>query len=163
MTLSADTALPPRKRREKRPAVFCPECGVILIGEDKERSTPQHRRLFAVVKAAFANWPEKHEFKPGNIREMRAWLVCRAGHYDTMDATAATDPTQAWRLIPTIASWAGGKPIFTKTHRGRLLVYKAKSISYDELGHSAACALFRDIEDVVFTEAGIRLPPKEQQ
>ena len=43
-----------------------------LLG--KSRSTPQHRRYFALIKAAFKHWPESHDIQFGSAEGLRDYL-----------------------------------------------------------------------------------------
>ena len=56
----------------------CPQCGHVA----DSRSTPDHRRFFARIHAAFHHWPEAHEFQPDDAEHLRAWLLCKAGYRD---------------------------------------------------------------------------------
>ena len=48
-----------------------------LLG--KSRSTPQHRRYFALIKAAFQHWPESHDLQFGSAEGLRDYLQLKAG------------------------------------------------------------------------------------
>lgn len=45
----------------------------------KPRSGPQHRRLFALIKAAWKHWPETHEVQCGSPEGLRDYLQIKAG------------------------------------------------------------------------------------
>ena len=73
----------------------CPSCGVDLAEPQKKwkrRSVPQHRRYFALVRAAYYHWPEKHELKPQSEEHLRKWLQAKAGHrvVETVDTEGMT-------------------------------------------------------------------------
>ena len=57
----------------------CPECGAVL---GKPRSLADHRRLFGLLRAAFANWPENHPFQPVDEGHLRAWALVEARYHD---------------------------------------------------------------------------------
>lgn len=48
-----------------------------LLG--KSRSTPQHRRYFALIKAAFNHWPHSHDIQFGSAEGLRDYLQLKAG------------------------------------------------------------------------------------
>jgi hypothetical protein len=56
----------------------CPDCGAILRG----RSLPDMRRFFGVLRKAYQNWPELHEFQPSSEEELRAWCLVRAKYLE---------------------------------------------------------------------------------
>lgn len=41
-----------------------------------ERSYLSHKHFFACLAWALYFWPEQHEFEPGNVEHLRAWLAC---------------------------------------------------------------------------------------
>jgi hypothetical protein len=51
----------------------CPRCGLDISGDRTPRS---HRFLHAIIAAAFANWPERHNHRPADCDHLRAWLFC---------------------------------------------------------------------------------------
>lgn len=68
----------------------CPHCG------SRPRSSDDHRRLFALIAAAFEQWPETHEFEPEDAEHLRAWLLCKAG----------------WKTTKTLELPEAGNPVF---------------------------------------------------
>ena len=62
--------------------IACPHCGGII---EHGRSGPDHRRFFAMVKAAYLNWPE-HEYQPSSEEALRAYLLIKAGHTNVAKA-----------------------------------------------------------------------------
>jgi hypothetical protein len=58
----------------------CPECGCLLT---KARSGPDHRRLFALIHAAFHHWPEGG-FQPRDAEHLRAYLLVKSGHFNAI-------------------------------------------------------------------------------
>lgn len=64
--------------------IACPHCGGLI---EHRRSGPDHRRFFAMVKAAYLNWPEGHEFRPSSEEALRAYLLIKAaGHTNVAKA-----------------------------------------------------------------------------
>ena len=50
-----------------------------LAGVKRSRSLPQHRRLFAIIKAAHKHWPSDHPFQPLTAEGLRDYLQVKAG------------------------------------------------------------------------------------
>lgn len=65
-------------REEKKLCSWCPHA-------KKKRSGPQHRFLFAIIAAAYENWPPQHDFKPENSEHLRGWLLVQVGHCDQIE------------------------------------------------------------------------------
>lgn len=143
----------------------CPHCGADLTPErkGKPRSVPQHRRYFALIRAAFDHWPEAHRFQPVTEERLRKWLQARAGY-----ATVNTIDTAGLTNEQTVAALAAAvmiaDPIHFVSAKGtRMHVIQSKSIDFDSLPHLAACALFDAVAEVIEAEAGLKpdqiMPP----
>lgn len=133
----------------------CPKCGC-EIGERKRRSLPDHRRLFALIKTAFDNWPEAHEFTPENPEHLRAWLVCKAGW---REATAYDLGDRADAAVVALALEAGIKAAkgtgFVRVVGRSVAVITPKSMDFRSMGQ-AEFGLLRDaITDIITAETGI--------
>lgn len=146
----------------------CPHCGVELESKPKgkPRSVPQHRRYFALVRAAFSHWPETHRFKPMSEEHMRKWLQAKAGYANvrTVD-TAGMDAQSA--IVAVAAELAAADPMhFTSVKGARFHVIESKSIDFDSLPHLSACALFDAVSDTIRAETGLDpdkiMPPVRQ-
>ena len=70
----------------------CPNCGTVI---EHARSGPDHRRFFALISAAFTNWPEHHEHQPANEEVLRAYLLIRAGHIDVVEVEIPTSSEES--------------------------------------------------------------------
>jgi hypothetical protein len=137
----------------------CPHCGVELQAKPKgkSRSVPQHRRYFALVRAAFSHWPSDHRFQPITEERLRKWLQAKAGHavIKTVDVSAMTK-TQA--VIAIAAEIMRADPIhFTSATDSAFHIIESASINFDTLPHLAACALFDDVADVIEVETGLKV------
>jgi len=133
----------------------CPECGCDLAPR-KRRSVPDHRRLFALIKQAFDNWPEAHDFQPENAEHLRAWLVCKAGWRET---TSYDLGEKADADVVALALQAGIKAAkgtgFVKVHGRGVAVITPKSMDFRSMGQ-AEFGLLRDaISDIIKSETGI--------
>jgi hypothetical protein len=123
------------------------------------RSLPQHRRYFALIKAAHMHWPETHEFQPDNEDHLRKWLQCKAGHYSTTRIEVpSADPAimTLARLAAESAVKAAGGTAWIKPVEHTLIVFTPKSIAFDKLGHKEACRLFDEVAGVLEAEIGIK-------
>ena len=58
-------------------AKHCPECGFIFGGD---RSLPDLRRFFALLRAAHMHFPENHPLTSSNEEQFRARILIEAGH-----------------------------------------------------------------------------------
>lgn len=147
----------------------CPHCGVELDEKPKgkPRSVPQHRRFYALVKAAHSHWPSDHRFQPTSAEHMRKYLQAKAGYHNiqTID-TAGMEATQA--IIAVAAALKAADPInFPAVVGSKFHVVSSKSIDFDSLPHLAACALFDAVADTIRAETGLDadaiMPPVRQQ
>jgi len=148
----------------------CPHCGVEREakpkGNSKPRSVPQHRRYFALIKAAHSHWPETHRFKPMSEEHLRKWLQAKAGYATVRTVDTAGMDTQS-AIVAVAAMLAAADPMhFTSVTGARFHVIESKSINFDTLPHLAACALFDAVADTIKAETGLDpdkiMPPVRQ-
>lgn len=143
----------------------CPHCGVELDAKPKSkpRSVPQHKRYFALCRAAHSHWPENHRFKPTTDEHLRKYLQAKAGYHNiqTID-TAGMDATQAIVAVAA-ALKAADQPCFPSVVGPKFHVVSSKSINFDTLPHLAACALFDAVAETIEAETGLKaddiMPP----
>jgi hypothetical protein len=135
----------------------CPHCGKMI---SKPRSVEDHRRLFAAIAAAHAQWPEAHEFQPDNAEHLRAWLTCKAGYRETTVLRLPGSLSEQMQLLFRLgieAALAGGRgPAFVVPIEGGVAVVRPKSISFSTLGQSAFAEVRSAIEDVIAAETGLQ-------
>lgn len=133
----------------------CPECGC-EIGAKKRRSLPDHRRLFALIRSAFDNWPEAHEFTPENPEHLRAWLVCKAGW---RDATVYDLGDKADAAVVAIALEAGIRAArgvgFVRVVGRRVAVITPKSMDFRHMAQEEFGRLRDAIEAEIELATGI--------
>lgn len=103
----------------------CPHCG------SRPRSSDDHRRFFGLVKAAFEQWPESHEFQPDNPEHLRAWLLCRVNHRKS--TVIETEEPASAVLVVEAAFRAAGAYAFVRPYGAGLAVHSPRSLSWDEL------------------------------
>lgn len=129
----------------------CPRCG-----SEERRSNPQLRRYFALVKAAYHHIPDKHILKPASEEHLRKWLQCKAGHFTEhrVKIKEGMSPNQIAAIIRGVMSAAESYSI-VQAYKTHVRIIIPKSIDYKRLSHKDACALFKEVEDVVWVEFGI--------
>lgn len=141
--------------------MICRHCGCENEPEPpkkgKPRSVPQHRRYFAMVNAAHSHWPSAHRFKPATAEHLRHWLQAKSGYADinTIDTAGMT---QAQSVAALAAAIIKAHPFhFVWATEAKFHVAQSKSISFDELPHLAACALFDAVADVIEQEMHVKV------
>lgn len=137
------------ERARAKPAM-CDHCPA-----KTDRSLPQHRRLFGLIRAAHLHWPEDHDFYPSNEEHLRKYLTAKAGHYTVQTVEFGHMPHGTIKSIAEAAIAAAGGYAFVKAASGKLIIYTPSSIAFDKLSHKAACKLFDEIGAVIETEIGI--------
>ena len=96
----------------------------------KPRSTPQHRRLFALIKAAWKHWPESHEVQCGSPEGLRDYLQIKAG-FGTPHKIVRGNTTYIWFEHKSIAYEKMAQEEFAK------LADKVEAIIVDVIGVDA--------------------------
>lgn len=134
----------------------CPECGVVLT---KHRSSPDHRRFFAVIAAAFDNWPEAHDYQPESKEHLRAWLTCKAGYREATPVMLPDDATDTMRVLFRLsiaaAINAAGGVAFVVPYRDSVAVIRPKSIAWDKVAQKEFNAIRDAVEEVIKAETGL--------
>lgn len=134
----------------------CPHCGVVLT---KHRSSPDHRRFFAVISAAFENWPETHDYQPESREHLRAWLTCKAGYREATPVMLPDDATETMRVLFRLsieaAINAAGGVAFVVPYRDSVAVIRPKSIAWDKVAQKEFNAIRDAVEDVIRSETGL--------
>lgn len=131
----------------------CPDCGSVL---EKKRSLPQHRRLFALMRAAYDQWPERHEFRPESAEHLRAWLLCKAGWHTAkyVDAEEGADPKVIAAAIE--AAFAVASSIaFVRVHGDRVAVHAPRSQSFTEADQRTFAPIAQAVEEIVEEACGV--------
>lgn len=134
----------------------CPECGCLFrirVRNKKDRSTPQHRRFFGLITAAFKHWPDGSEFKPRDPEHLRAWLLCKVDYCDVAQTIRCetTNPTMLVSILK--ASFAAAKAnAFVEADDNRVRVIVPRSVSFEKLSHLAACVVMDLVEQVIESE-----------
>lgn len=134
----------------------CPHCGK----GGKRRSIEQHRRYFAVIKHAFDNWPETHDFQPDNPEHLRKWLQVKAGYRTVQEIEVSRSDPRAMQIVESTlraAMKATGDYAWTVVHGKRLYVIASRSIAFDKMSHGEFCTLNNMVQEVIEHETGIKI------
>lgn len=123
---------------------FCEDVG----RPGRQRSTAQHNRFFAVVKAAFMNWPANEEFQPDTALHLRKWIIAKAGWRHVMTIESPDFAEQAAECCLAMLKQRG-EPGWIARVGGKLVVVSARSIAYSDMRHSDAVAYFTRAEDLL--------------
>jgi len=133
----------------------CPKCGYALT---KARSSQDHRRFFALLWAAFDNWPETHEFQPGDSEHLRAWLLCQIGYRETVRISVPSSDPEVMRLglfAAEAAFRAFPSNTFVRADGAGLVIERAKSINFATLDQKQFAPIREAIELFIEAETGI--------
>ena len=136
----------------------CHECGALQLEEPKHnRSTPQMRRFFAIIKAAFHNWNETHEFRPRSPDHLRYWLECKANHFTvtTTARIASSDPDKVYGLVRAFLKHSTDERLFIELDGNLLIEKRTKSIDYASMTSSEFSRLKDDVCMLIEEEIGI--------
>lgn len=128
--------------------MICECCG--WDNKSSKRSLPQHKRFFAVLKAYYCHWPEKHEFQPESVSHLRAWLLVKAKHADIQ-----TFDVESMQRFASVKST--GKFTFFAVRGEKLAAFSPRSISFRSCQHAEATRLFNDCEEIFEAETGIKV------
>ncbi|MEQ8822778.1 MAG: hypothetical protein RIC14_00210 [Filomicrobium sp.] len=123
----------------------CPVCG--FDKRQSKRSVPQHRRFFGLLKAFFDHWPEYADFQPDNVDHLRAWALVRAKHRNV----TIHDIGDGMTCIPSPGGY-----VFSTEYQGAIVILSPKSISFSEMSHQEACAVFDDVQAALEAETGLK-------
>lgn len=129
-----------------------------MDSNSKRRSLPQHKRYFALIRAAYEHWPEKHKFQPDNEKHLRKWLQCKARHRTVVDVETEQFDERVMAIIQaavTAAMKATGGYAWVGVTNSGAAVLASKSIAIEELPHHEFCELNNAVEDIIRAETGI--------
>jgi len=140
-------------------AITCPECGSVFSSKakGKPRSLEQHRRYFALMRAAFEHWPETHPRQFGDAEECRKYLQMKAGYREIAAQIPLVGMNREKVLtVVEAAVRAAGSYAVPVLHGDTMVIFKPKSIAFRALPHQAFCALNNAVDEVIFAEIGIK-------
>jgi len=140
--------------------VICFVCDTKLSLKGKPRSYDQHKRFFAMCEAAFQHWPEAHEEQFSNAEDCRKYLTMKAGWRDIASKVTLTGIREdkaillATAVLSGLPKNIGARPVL---HKGQLIVWVPRSISYASMPHLEFCALSDAVAEVIEAETGIKI------
>lgn len=122
------------------------------------RSPAHHRRTFALINAAYENWPDTHAFQPDSAEHLRAWLVIEAGHgkreYFRVKPTAGPNGIS---LLCAMVIKAGAKHKFPfyAADADKIVLRYADTLSWARVNQRAFAPLAAKIADIICVETGL--------
>ena len=137
----------------------CPHCSGPLK-EGKSRSSDQHRRYFAMIRRAFDNWPENHEFGPDNPEHLRKYLQVKAGYRSVIEIPIKRLDKRSIEMATAAAEVAmrlHSDYCWVIKHKGSLMVLASKSIKFDTMSHGEFCGLNDHVAEIIEAEIGIKI------
>jgi len=140
----------------------CKVCGCDDGAAKDSRSVPQIRRYFAIIRALYDTWPERHEEQFESPEALRKFLQMKAG-YREIALDMPIFGVKADLLVPILraALQSAGTHARPVEHRGRLIVWRPKSIAFASMPHPDFCRLVDDVSAVIEAETGIRVEQLE--
>ena len=150
--------------------MHCPDCGsefkrgwlqmlygrlVKMFGEvEQPRSPPQHRRMFKLIRVAYAHWPHDYErFQPQTADHLRAWLLIHAKYYE-IETLMSEWPEEAIEAIE--ARFRENRPYtWREPIEGGTALYGPRSMRFDKMSHKEACAVFNEMEEIICSIVGV--------
>lgn len=134
----------------------CPHCGGILT---KGRSLSDHRRFFALIHAAYQQWPESHDFQPRSSEHLRAWLTAKAGWRDTTQIDLPEESTESMKRLFALsieaAIKASGGTAFVVPYRDCVAVVTPRSIAWDKIDQKEFGKLRDGVTDLIEAVVGV--------
>lgn len=139
---------------------YCPHCGCVLT---KPRSPRAHRFFFAMIDAAYDNWPADHpEFKPTDCEQLRAWLLCQTKHSVRIGNLLNVNfPDPARQIdfltmaVAAVRQHGYGLPVTDGYGYVELII--PQSISYDKLGEEEFAPIRDDVFFLIEKNIGISI------
>ena len=139
-------------------SVHCKVCGCDTSGprSGAPRSLEQLRRYFAVIRAAFAHWPDTNERQFSSEEELRAYVQMKAGYREIAAKIplAGVNRQRALMLVEASIRAAGSYAV-PVLHNDELVIFKPRSISFAKLGHTDFCRLNDAVATVIEQEIGV--------
>jgi hypothetical protein len=142
-------------------SAHCPECGAVQ--ETKNRSLPDHRRFFGLLRACFMNWQESHPFQPANDEHLRAWALVEAGYCDVEFIPypeACNEPAvkALFRLAIEATHAAHSRArayTFLRVSAGGVEVRWPRSISFKTISQREFSPIREAVEDILSAALGV--------
>lgn len=135
----------------------CEHCGSV---RGKPRSLPQHRRFFSLIRAAYAQWPEHHDFLPDSEEHLRKWLLVKADYREvsTFQLPETDDPILTAKFMDfaeQLLDKFGEKAKFGRWRGDTLAIFTAKSIAFDKIPQRDFAKLADAVQQIIEQEIGV--------
>lgn len=133
---------------------------LVKVRITKPRRAKHHRLFFAVIAAAFENWPELHDQQFENAEHLRAWLTVKAGFRDIFGERLRSDEADPKRMASFITKamlktrQAGGYGFVTE-YNGSIVLLTPKSISWSKLSQEEFSPVADRVFQIIEQETGI--------
>lgn len=149
---------------------ICPNCGTVIEAPKKQRSLPDHRRLFGLIGAAFHQWPSHYEFQPVSAEHLRAWLLCKVRFHTVEMIDVGTDifdglDDKTRQLVDVVvrsavhrsieAATRDGTFAFDKPYGSGIAIFRPKSLNFESIDQKDFGPLREAIEAVIEDIVGV--------
>ena len=126
----------------------CQACGSPL----RQRSDASHRLFFAVIAEAFKQWPETASFQPEDAEHLRAYLLCKAKHCDTLDVRCRNpDAISLQTQLYAIVKATSGKPPLMGAYHWGVRIWWPRSIAYAKCDRKTFNAVSDKVYEIIET------------
>ncbi len=113
----------------------CPHCGCSHDAQERPRSVRQLRRYHAMIRAAYAHWPETAEVQFSGEEECRKYLQMRAGWREVGARIPLVGVKPETAKMLAAAAIAGAKAhAWPVIHERELIVWVPRSIKFASMG-----------------------------
>ncbi len=142
------------------PGEKCECCGRAF---EHPRNAGRHRAFFAMLKPAFENWPERHDFQPVDLDELRGWLLCRAKWCETerIEFAVGNRNQIVAAMTAFMTKQRGKRSHFQQTSTG-LMAYTPKSIAFTKCREVDFRRIIDDVTGIIETEIGVSIADLKQ-
>ena len=159
VAISDGVTLRPAGRPNADMLAKVPKGKPVRIEVEESRNPKRHAMFFAVLAEAFKNWPEAHEFKPESPEHLRAWLLCKAGHCETIDIHVPAGANLSMHpMMLALVAFTGSKSVFVgPTKSGNLRAFRPKSQSFSRCKEADIKPIIDRVYDIIAVESGMAI------
>jgi hypothetical protein len=159
VAISDGVTLRPAGRPNAEMLAKVPKGKPVRIEVEESRNPKRHAMFFAVVAEAFKHWPEGHSFAPESTEHLRAWLLCKAGHCETMDIHVPNGSQLSMHpLMLALIAFTGSKSVFVgQTKSGNIRAFRPKSQSFSRCKEADIKPIVDRVYDIIAIETGMAI------
>ena len=112
--------------------------------------------MFALIHAAYHQWPEDHEYQFEGEEKFRAWLLCKAGWHTAryIDTTGVEDSKVIAAAIEA-AFRAADANAFVRVFGDQVAVFSPRSMAFTEADQREFAPIAQRIEEIIEAEVGV--------